>query len=234
MSAAVYREPYRLPAGLLALAVHGVFFALLYFGFTWQKQPPATMSVELWQSLPDIEQETKPAVKPPPPPKAEPQPKPEPQKIEAKPDIVLPEKKKPEPVPKPVEVKPVEKKETAPPRVEQPVVSEAERQAERERAERIAATGRVVDEYTAKIAARIRSRIVLPPDVPDNARAEFRVTLLPGGSVLKAELKRSSGHAAYDSAVERAIFKAQPLPLPPDAALFNRFRELNLGFQPKE
>jgi colicin import membrane protein len=39
---------------------------------------------------------------------------------------------------------------------------------------------------------------------------------------------------AYDNAVERAILKAQPLPLPPDAALFNRFREMKLGFRPKE
>jgi len=103
-----------------------------------------------------------------------------------------------------------------------------------ERAERAAAAGRVVDEYTAKIAAKIRSRIVMPPDVPDDARAEFAVTVLPGGSVLNPRLLKSSGHVAYDNAVERAILKAQPLPLPPDAALFNRFREMKLGFRPKE
>ena len=54
MNAAVYQEPYKLPAGILAVVVHGAFFALLYFGFTWQTLSPATMSVELWQSLPDM------------------------------------------------------------------------------------------------------------------------------------------------------------------------------------
>ena len=52
-TAAYYYEPNKLPAGILALLVHGIFFALLYFGFSWQTLPPATMSVELWQSLPD-------------------------------------------------------------------------------------------------------------------------------------------------------------------------------------
>ena len=54
MNTAVYSEPYKLPASILAVAVHGAFFALLYFGFTWQTLSPATMSVELWRSLPDI------------------------------------------------------------------------------------------------------------------------------------------------------------------------------------
>jgi colicin import membrane protein len=70
------------------------------------------------------------------------------------------------------------------------------------------------------------------PDIPYNVTAEFYVTLLPGGMVLKAELIKPSGSAAYDSAVERAIKKAQPLPLPPDAALFDRFRELRLTVRP--
>jgi colicin import membrane protein len=58
------------------------------------------------------------------------------------------------------------------------------------------------------------------------------VTLLPGGTVLTAELKKSSGNKAYNDAVERAILKSSPLPLPPDVQLFNRFRELDLTFKP--
>ena len=92
----------------------------------------------------------------------------------------------------------------------------------------------IVNEYKAKIVTKIRRNIVKPPDVPDNARAEFRVTLLPGGTVLSAELKKSSGNAAYDNAVERAILKSQPLPLPADVAMFNRFRVLLLVFKPAE
>jgi colicin import membrane protein len=52
--------------------------------------------------------------------------------------------------------------------------------------------------------------------------------------VLDARLTRSSGNAAYDNAVERAILKSQPLPLPADAGMFSRFRELKLSFKPVE
>ncbi|TAN75075.1 MAG: cell envelope integrity protein TolA [Gallionella sp.] len=236
MNTAVYNEPYRLPAGILAVAVHGAFFALLYFGFTWQTQPVATMSVELWQSLPTA------AVEPPPAPKIEEVVQPaQPEEVVVKPEIVLPAKKKIEikPVaPKPVVPKPEAQKTVATKPVERkPDSSAADQQAARERAERAeqaAAVGRVVDEYKAKIQSKVRSYIVMPPDVAKDARAEFLVTVLPGGTVLNPRLLKSSGNAAYDDAVERAILKSQPLPLPPDAAMFNRFRELKLGFKPAE
>jgi colicin import membrane protein len=64
------------------------------------------------------------------------------------------------------------------------------------------------------IRSKIRHNIVMPPDVAPNAEVVFRVTLLPGGSVLDAVLLKSSGNPAYDEATERAIYKAQPLPLP--------------------
>jgi colicin import membrane protein len=48
-------------------------------------------------------------------------------------------------------------------------------------------------------------------------------------------LTKSSGNEAYDSAVERAILKAQPLPLPPaEQNMFNKFRDLRLKFSPAE
>lgn len=249
MNTAVYNEPYQLPAGILALAVHGAFFALLYFGFTWRALPPATMSVELWQSLPEA------VIAPPVQPKVE-QPKIEevvppkveevvpPPQPEVKPEIVLPEKKKVEPKPvekktvekkKPVEKKIVEKKPVEQEVVEQkPDTRVADEQAARERAEQAAVVGRVVGEYTDKIREKIRRNIVEPPSVGKDIRAEFLVTLLPGGSVLSAKLTKPSGNAAYDSAVERAILKSQPLPVPPDVTLFNRFRELELEFKPAE
>ena len=291
MNAAVYPDSYRLPAGILAVAVHGAFFALLYFGFTWQTLSPAVMSVDLWQSLPDdaVVAVPPPAAAPPVEPKLEESVPPpvEPTVEEAvpptPPEAVLPEAGKV----KPVEVEPdisladlqaaraKEKKvarekaekvarekaekvarekakkvarekaeKVARDKAEQVVRERAEQVARekaeqvarvaRERAEQAAAIGRVVDEYTGKIVSKVRRNIVMPPDVADDARAEFLVTLLPGGTVLSARLTRTSGNAAYDNAVERAILKSQPLPLPADAALFSRFRELELVFKPIE
>lgn len=244
MNVAVYHDPYRLPAGILAMAVHIAFFALLYFGFSWQAEAPATMSVELWQSLPEPEAAVEAKVEEvlPPPAKVEvpvkpdiviPEKKPE-KKPEVKPEVKTPEKK-PEPkaeAKKPAEIKkPADVKKAA----DQPVsVSAADQQAARDKAAQEAATGRTVDEYISKIAGKVRSNTVMPPDVAKEARAEFLVTLLPGGRVLNARLAKSSGNAAYDSAVERAILRSDPLPLPADTSLFSRFRELKLSFKPVE
>ncbi|MEI7456538.1 MAG: TonB C-terminal domain-containing protein [Nitrosomonadales bacterium] len=236
MNTAVYHDVYRFPACVLALLVHGAFFALLYFGFSWQTEPPVIMSVELWQSMPD----STPA--PPVEAKIEEAAPVEPE-VEIKPEIVVPDKKpekkpevkppekKPEikPVVKPEVKKPVDAKKAAP-QPAQP--SAAEQQAARDKAAQEAATGRVVDEFVGKIQGKIRRNVVEPPDVSKDARAEFLVTVLPGGRVLPPRLLKSSGNTAYDNAVERAILKSDPLPLPADAALFNRFRELKLGFQP--
>lgn len=243
MSAAItYSEPYKLPAGVLALAVHVAFFMLLYFGVTWRAEPPQGMTVDIWESLP-APHVAPVAVEPPPveqprpvaPPKLD-EPAPTP-----KADIELSDKKKPKIKPpelkKPVEIKqPVLPKKVEPVQIDPKVLAEQAAQAEQERvrAEQLAATGRLVDEHKARIIAKIRRNIVMPPDVPDNARAEFDVKLLPGGSVLDARLSKPSGNAAYDNAVERAILKSQPLPLPADVALFNKFRELHLIFSPKE
>ena len=251
MSATLSSEPYRLPSGILAVGVHGVFFALLYFGFNWQSLPPATRGaqvvVDLWASLPEEE-----IVAPPEQPAVEEVVQPEQPEQVIKPEIVLkdtnkavtepvmpkPIKKKSEikPVePKPVEQKPAEQKSVEPKPVEQnPAARIAQQQAAHEQAEMAAAMGRIVDEYKAKIMAKIRGNIVMPPDVAKQVRAEFSVTVLPGGAVLPPRLVKPSGNAAYDNAVERAILKSDPLPLPPDAAMYSRFRELKLVFKPTE
>jgi colicin import membrane protein len=85
-----------------------------------------------------------------------------------------------------------------------------------------------IAEYKAKILAKIRRNIVMPPDLPGNPVVEFDVTLLPGGDILDVRLRASSGFAAFDSAVERGIFLSKPLPLPPDPALFPKFRNLSV------
>ncbi|MDE2118048.1 MAG: TonB family protein [Betaproteobacteria bacterium] len=272
MSAAVYAEPYKLPAGAMALAVHAMFFMLLYFGVNWRADPPQGMEATLW--TPEMMSATAKAapqvapvrVEPPLVEQVEPPKPPEPSKLVEPPklaepvqpvvppkaDIELAEKKKKKElaekerqkaklaeIKKQMERKKIIEAEKA----RQSAQAERERvraeqaaQAEQERARaaQAAAIGKVVDEHKARIVARIRSKIVMPPDVPDNARAEFDVTLLPGGSVLSVKLAKPSGNEAYDAAVERAIFKAQPLPLPADVALFNKFRELHLIFSPKE
>lgn len=92
----------------------------------------------------------------------------------------------------------------------------------------------LIDKYKAMIHNKIKRFVVVPPDLKGNPEAEFTVVLLPDGEVLKATLVKSSGYPAYDAAVERAILRASPLPLPPDASLFEEFRTLDLHFKPNE
>ena len=86
----------------------------------------------------------------------------------------------------------------------------------------------LIDEYKAKILAKIKSKIVLPPDLPNDPVAEFDVTLIPGGEVLNIRLRKSSGFPTFDVAVEQAIVLSRPLPIPPDPLLFPNFRNLSL------
>jgi len=90
------------------------------------------------------------------------------------------------------------------------------------------------DKYIALIQNHVKRQIVEPPNLQGNPQVEFDVVLIPGGEVLNVKLRRTSGVPAYDAAVERAILKASPLPLPPDPALFQQFRDLHLKIRPKE
>lgn len=102
--------------------------------------------------------------------------------------------------------------------------------------EQASASAGVVDEFRRRIRDKIRRNIVEPPNLQGNPQVVFEVRLLPGGEILESSLRltRSSGVPAYDQAVERAILKSSPLPLPPDPTLFNQFRELKLEIRPKE
>ncbi len=133
MNAAVAR-PYTVPqsggngrAIALAVLVHALLGALLYFGVHWQSSTPAVVQAELWSAVP---QTAAPAPRPvvvQPPPRVEP-----PQRVETPPEVkverpmpkadivertpakVEPPKKKPEPV-KVEEPKPQPKPKPAPP-----------------------------------------------------------------------------------------------------------------------
>lgn len=236
----------------LAVLVHVVLALVLVFGVNWQNRPPESVTVELWEAPqaaplpPVVEPKPEPKVEPPPP---SPAPKPEP-RIE-KPDIV---EKAPPPKPKP---KPVAKPEPGPDPRTKPRVTEAEKRMkeelareqaslalDRERqliAEQLkresaqasaAASARALEGWIAKIRGKIKGNIVLPPDIKGNPEAIFDVVQLPTGEVLSVKLRKSSGDARYDQAVERAILKSSPLPRPdrPD----QHRRELELKFRPLE
>ncbi|MEK7231557.1 MAG: cell envelope integrity protein TolA [Pseudomonadota bacterium] len=239
-------------SGAFAFGMHLVFLALLVFGVTWQKRiEPQANIVDLWANLPSPappkvelpppKPELKLEVKPPKPPPVKPVAKPE----IPKPDIAMKEKAMKAKAEKEKAEKEKAKKEAAAKaaqKLQQEKEAEAKAKAEQEQREAMqklaqqqaSAQARLRNEYIERIRSRIKRFVVMPPNMQGNPEAEFDVVLLPGGEVLSVKLRRASGNAAYDSAVERAIHKAAPLPLPPDPALFRDFRELNLKFRSQE
>jgi colicin import membrane protein len=244
----------RVISGAFASTMHVLFIALLVFGVNWQKKvEPQVNVVDLWS--PPSPAETK-AVAPPPPAPEPPKPvvKPEP-KVEptppkpvakpeaAKPDIALKEKEKIEKERRVAEEKQKaeKKREVEAAAAQKSQQAEAQRlakeQAEAQQAmasQAAAARKNELDKYRKGISDKIKSRIVRPPNLQGNEESEFDIVVLPDGNVLGVKLKKPSGNPAYDNAVERAISRAQPLPMPPDPALLKDFRELNLKFRAQE
>jgi len=255
MTAYAYETPGdKAISGAAAFVMHGLFLALLIFGVNWKKPEPAAMVAELWSNLPPL---PSPKVEPPPPPPpAEPEP-PKP-KAELKPAP----KAEPRPQPK-AEIELRDKKEKEKKAKEQAALEKKKRE-ERERAEaakqqqakeaaeakrlaqeqadalkklaqqQASAQAREIDKYKQAVAARIKRFIIEPPNLQGNPEVEFEVVQLPGGEILGVKTRKASGQSPWDTAVERAILRAQPLPPPPDPAMFREVRELHLKFRPKE
>jgi colicin import membrane protein len=81
-------------------------------------------------------------------------------------------------------------------------------------------------DYVAKIRGKIKGNIVLPRAIQGNPEAVFKVTQLPSGEIIDVKLNKSSGNRLLDEAIERAIKKSDPLPLPDQPGLFERVLEL--------
>jgi colicin import membrane protein len=113
---------------------------------------------------------------------------------------------------------------------------EAQEAAKRLQQQQAAAQSKEIDLYRTRITEKIRRYVNKEPCATlGNPEIVFEAVLLPDGNTLDApKMLRSSGNAACDQAVLRAVLRAQPLPLPPDPALFPKFRELKLEFRPNE
>jgi colicin import membrane protein len=235
----------------LAVAVHLLLAAFLFYGVRWQTKATDAVEVELVRAVaepaavapPPVVVPPAPTPEPPAPvPKAEPKPAPTP----PKPDIAIKEKEKPKPPPK-AEPKPVPPPKVEPkPRVDpfqEQLRRETEQLTQRKQADNAAqeltqlkaaqaatARSKAVADYLGRIRGKIRGNIVVPPEIKGNPEAVFDVTQLPSGEIVTVRLKRSSGHAALDAAIERAILKSNPLPKPEPADLFSR--SLELRFRP--
>lgn len=235
----VDREPGWLAAGTLALLVHAAFFAMLVFTVNWQSHAPQPIAVELWSDLPPLPQPTIQPKPDPVPEKAEP---PETKVAPVKPAIALKDKKADKRREERKHKVEQEKLKQQALKESQEKAAEVHRQEEQKalmrdmQAREAAAQARLVNDFKGRITAKIRRYLINQPCLLLlNPKVAYDVTLMPTGQLLlDPRLVKSSGSVQCDAAIERAIRRAEPLPLPPDTALFSQFRELHLEFRPND
>ncbi len=245
-------------ARLLALAMHAVFILLIVFGVSWQKKPQPPVEAELWSNLPPLPQPraevtptAEPAREPPPP-------APKMVQVPLKPDIAIKraEKEKPlppKPVPRPDDTARLDRERQQREAKDTEAKAARERDAQREAAEREAkavadkiaaekaaaeraaraAAARDNQKYFGGIQAKVWARVALPADLQGNPEAEFLVSLLPGGELESVTMRKSSGNAAYDASIERAIRQAQPFVVPGGDEFQRSFRRIPMTFRPQ-
>lgn len=94
---------------------------------------------------------------------------------------------------------------------------EAEEAAERKRE-----LATLLDKYKAAIRAKVQRNWRRPAGVKKGDFCEVLVTQAPGGFVLSAVASQCTASGQFRRSVETAVLKADPLPKPPDKALFDR------------
>lgn len=85
--------------------------------------------------------------------------------------------------------------------------------------------------YAGRIRARIKPNIVFTEDISGNPVADVEVRTTPDGTILSRKLIKSSGVAAWDEAVLKAIDKTEVLPRDTDGRVPS---PLIIGFRPKD
>lgn len=277
-----HEQPGKLASGVLAVLVHLIFFAFLFFGVSWQRRPPEPVVADLWSSLPPVAKpQPKLEVVPPPPappvvkpepvppkpePKVEVKPAPEP-KPTVKPEIALEkekqdkakreqkekaeqaEQKKREEAREKAEIakrEAIEKQKLAALERERSAKEDLRAKLEKEQAESVkkfeqqaaaqaAAQAKELEAFKSQIARKVRSRLVSSACAGlGDPEVVVDIVALPGGQIRDApSIRKSSGAAACDEAVRRALVAADPLPLPPPGhPLLAQFRNFTFNFYP--
>ena len=100
----------------------------------------------------------------------------------------------------------------------------AEEQAKKARA------GPALASWQSQIAARINRAWLRPPTAQPGIECILNVTQVPGGEVTEVTIGACNGDQAVRESIEAAVYRASPLPPPPDPALFDR--HLRIDFKP--
>lgn len=76
--------------------------------------------------------------------------------------------------------------------------------------------------YVALIQQKVHNNWIPPASTPDNLRCVVLVSQVPGGTVTDVNFGDCNGDDTVRESIRTAVYKASPLPAPPDPALFDK------------
>lgn len=93
-----------------------------------------------------------------------------------------------------------------------------------------ARNGAALASWESMIAAKITRAWLRPPTAKAGIDCMLNVTQVPGGEVTQVSIGQCNGDPAVRESIEAAVYRASPLPPPPDPSLFDR--NLKIEFKP--
>jgi len=108
--------------------------------------------------------------------------------------------------------------------------AELRRNLEEEERATAARTSGALASWESQITARIQRAWLRPPSARQGTECVLYVTQVPGGEVMSVRIGTCNGDQAVRASIEAAVYRASPLPPPPDPTLFER--SLVITFKP--
>ncbi len=90
----------------------------------------------------------------------------------------------------------------------------------------------LLGQYIGLIQQRVTRSWIRPPEAQPGLNCEVFVSQIPGGDVVDVRIGRCNGSDVVKRSIESAVYRASPLPPPPDPALFER--NLVFEFKPED
>lgn len=110
----------------------------------------------------------------------------------------------------------------------------ADRQVEEDRVR--AENAKIAKQASMDAKALIKRKVTQnwnqPSTVSAKLSCKLKVSLIASGDVMSVSVLKSSGDPLFDASVERAVYKASPLPVPEDPDVFKQFRSFTFVFAP--
>lgn len=94
-----------------------------------------------------------------------------------------------------------------------------------------AATQAAVAGWSTEVRLRVEAAWIKPSTARSSLKCTVAVTLLQGGGVTNVSVGECNGDEAVRESIVQAVYRAAPLPPPPDPSLYNQ--QLNFVFQPQ-